>query len=722
MLNTQSIRPYTFKTHQVMHKPAMCLLAMSIIFANNAHSETTVEPSFDKDSGITEQSEVWGTEISASSLNLQSDTIAIRQADHVSDLLRTIPGVDVGGAHSLNQRITIRSMDDKDIEISIDGARQNTYMYHHMGNLQIHSDILKSVDVEIGTNSVVNGGLGGSVRFETKQAKELLRDDKQFGLRLQGSYANNASESFALTGFGKISDTIDVLAYYNYVDRDDYNVGGGEIEDADGNEVAGTDGKVKGISGELEDALLKFGWDITETQRLSVSYESYSDEGDYSYRPDMGLATDIAIGNKLGLPLTYDTEFSRDTSTLNYQAEISDHTSVKASLYQTNSQLWRDESALHAASAEDPSTIDGEATNEGINIIASSEWGSAIQHTLTYGIDLVKYSTEYSAEGASTGDESAGEEATSRVGFVQDRIDVGFGLAFIPGIRYNDYYIDSNLVDENFSETTAALALEYQPISNTVIKLSSTQLFKGPELSEVFTGAGLGDTANPAIKAETGTNTELAIAFEDDILGAKRFATGITVFQTDIDDFIYDYATPPADIGGYYWKDNIGDMSIQGFEAYVGYDIGQLRMLLTYARAESELSAYNVYADLDGFGMDRQQGDTVSFNLDYLIESTHINLHWDVLMVDDVDTGDFLDSASTDNSKEGYLLNNISASWDPRQVEGLSLIFGIDNVFDEFYASQSSRTGVSSHPFFGDLYLMDYEPGRNVKFTVAYQF
>ena len=28
------------------------------------------------------------------------------QADHISDLLRDLPGVDVGGAHSLNQRIT----------------------------------------------------------------------------------------------------------------------------------------------------------------------------------------------------------------------------------------------------------------------------------------------------------------------------------------------------------------------------------------------------------------------------------------------------------------------------------------------------------------------------------------------------------------------------------------------------------------------------------------
>ena len=87
--------------------------------------------------------------------------IAIRQADHISDLLRTVPGVDVGGSHSLNQRVTIRSLGDRNLRVSIDGANQNNYMYHHMGNLQIHADILQSVNIDVGTNSVVDGGLGG---------------------------------------------------------------------------------------------------------------------------------------------------------------------------------------------------------------------------------------------------------------------------------------------------------------------------------------------------------------------------------------------------------------------------------------------------------------------------------------------------------------------------------------------------------------------------------
>src|SRR5690606_10087451 len=136
-----------------------------------------------------------------------------------------IPGVDVGGAHSMNQRITIRSMDDKDLRITIDGANQNTYMYHHMGNLQIHADILSSAEIELGNNSVINGGLGGTVRFETKNASDLLRSGQRIGARLQAGYATNDFRTYSATGYGNLSETLDLLGYVNRVERNDFEVG-----------------------------------------------------------------------------------------------------------------------------------------------------------------------------------------------------------------------------------------------------------------------------------------------------------------------------------------------------------------------------------------------------------------------------------------------------------------------------------------------------------------
>lgn len=665
--------------------------------------------------------EVWGTEIRSSSVKIENETIAIKQADHVSDLLRTLPGVDVGGAHSLNQRITIRSMDDKDLRIRIDGANQNTYMYHHMGNLQIHADILQSVDVNVGTNSVIDGGLGGSVYFETKSASQLLEPGETVGGRVQATYGDNSGTNLALTGFAQMTEAVDVLAYFNAIDRENFEVGGGTIKDYSDNRIPGTDGTVRGLEGELTDALLKFGYDIDDNQRLEIGYEAYDDEGNYSYRPDMGLATDLAIAKSLNTPLLWPTEFTRDTLTLNYDRGFGEESYMKTAVFRNDSTLQRDETgyALSPSFASSAGIIEGEAINTGFNMLAETQMG---MHTITYGGEYIRYDTRYRASYLSGTVDQSEEEASNRALYVQGDFQLGDRFSIIPGVRYNNYDIDSVVIDDSYSKTTGALAAEYDLTPDLKMRASSTELFKGPEIGEVFLGAGLYDVANPGIEEETGTNNELSLAFEKASLGADRFAAGVTWFRTDIDNHIYDYAPAPSATGANYWKDNVGNMSIDGYEAYLAWDKGNLRTLLTFSEADSELDAFDAYSSLNGARLDRVQGDTISFNLDYDLPAKDLTFHWDMLVVDDVPARLDLDGATADNSKDGFTVHNVAVRWTPRKHEGLELTFGIDNLFDEYYASQSSRTGLSLHPRFGELFLLDYEPGRNLKFTVSYRF
>lgn len=656
---------------------------------------------------------VWGTQVKASSLSMDAETMEIKQPDHISDLLRIIPGVDVGGAHSLNQRITIRSMDDKDLRISIDGASQNTYMYHHMGNLQIHADILESAEIDVGNNSVVNGGLGGAVRFKTKNARSLLNEGSQFGGRLQASYADNAGDSSSLTGYGQLTDSFDALVYFNKVNRENYEVGGGKILGSNGTQVPGTDGTVRGLEGEVEDALIKLGWDVAEGHRIKFGYETYTDEGNYSYRPDMGLATDLAIANSLKVPLTYPTEFSRDTATLSYEGKLTANTRVDAAFYRNESTFWRDERGLVSWSPAAATINQGDANNTGINLLFNTELEGSVGHDFTYGWEHIQHDTDYIVNSASL----AGEDAKTNALFVQDKITTDTGFSFIPGLRYETVDVDSAIVSDTFSEFTSALAIEYQASDNLLFRASTTELFRAPELNEVFIGAGLGKQANADLQAETGSNQQLSFAFQDDIFGADNLSLGATYFYTTIENHIYDYAEPsPRN----YITDNIGDMNIKGFEAYVGYDINGLKTLLTYSDAESDLDAAPEYAVFDGARIDRQQGDTLSLSLDYTFIGTDLSLHWDTLYVDDVPSGKDLDGATLENSKDGFVVSNISAHWE--SASGLGITAGVDNIFDEFYASQSSRTGTSFHPRFGQLYLMDYEPGRDAKITLSYKF
>lgn len=666
-----------------------------------------------KSIGDIETIAVWGTQVKASSLSMDAETMEIKQPDHISDLLRIIPGVDVGGAHSLNQRITIRSMDDKDLRISIDGANQNTYMYHHMGNLQIHADILESADIDVGNNSVVNGGLGGAVRFKTKDARTLLEDGSQFGGRVQVGYADNAGDSAAITGYGQVTDSLDALVYFNKVNRDNYEVGGGKILGANGQPLAGTDGTVRGLEGEVEDTLVKLGWDIADGHRIKLGYESYADTGDYSYRPDMGLATTIAIANSLKVPLTYPTEFTRDTTTLNYTGTLSASTTVEASLFQNESSFWRDERGLVTWSPVSATINQGDADNTGLNVFFNTLIEDVVSHDFTYGLDHIQHDTAYIVDGV----EKASEDSADTAFFVEDKITTKTGFNFIPGLRYESSDVNSSIVDDKFSDISGALAAEYEATENLLFRISATELFRAPELNEVFVGAGLGQTPNPEIKAETGVNQQISAAFEDAVLGADNFSFGLTYFETTVDDYIYDYAeTAPRT----YLVDNVGDMVIDGIEAYVGYDIGNFKALLSYSDSESELDAVAQYQALDGARIDREQGDTLSLSLDYLFTGINVSLHWDTLWVDDLKASKHLDANSLTHEKPGYAVSNFSAHWE--SSFGLGVTAGVDNIFDEFYASQSSRNGTSFHPRFGTLYLMDYEPGRNAKITLSYKF
>ncbi len=689
----------------------ICCLSLSPFLL--AQSDTTSSDTDDRPA-VQETLKVWATEVRLDAFKRDDQVVAMKQPDHISDLLRTVPGVDVGGAHSLNQRITMRSLGDRDLTVTIDGARQNSYMYHHMGNLQIHADILKSVALDLGAGSVVQGGLGGSVRMETKDAADLLRDGQTFGARLQSNYADNSAAAATVAAFGRVPSGFDFLAYYNFIDRDDFRVGGDRIRDAAGQEIPQTDGHVRGLAGELGDGLVKLGWDAAGTQRLELSFERYRDEGDYSYRPDMGLATDLAIAGGTGVPLLYPTEFERDTATLNHQATWRDHTRVESVLYFNESNLSRDESGI-AAVYGGASDVRGRARNSGLRVTARTALEGAVAQQLTYGADVNRYKTRYETDA----DEFSSEKLQETALFIENRFTLAHGVTLTPGLRYERVAVSGTLVDKNYDAVSGALALVHEVNDAFSWRLHGRQLFKAPEIGEVFVGAGLYATPNPDIEAERGLNAELGLSYQTEIVGYGHFSTNLTLFRTEINHFIDDYAPHPTLRG---WQDNIGDMRINGGEATLAFQARRWDITLAFDKADSDLAADPGYAERDGSRLDRTQGETTALEFGFQLPRAGVKLHWDSLLVGDVAAGRVLDGATRDNGKQSYIVHNVSARWTPASLPGLAATFGIDNLFDRFYASHSSRTGVSFHPRFGELYLLDYEPGRNVKATLSYTF
>ena len=442
--------------HLTIKRSTLCL-AIGAAIASPAFADDTTS-NF-------EEVVVWGTKVSSNSESMVSEDMSLKQADHMSDLLRDIPGVDVGGTHSVNQRITIRGLSETDLDIRLDGASQHANMFHHIGNLTLNPDILKSADIQVGNNSVTQNGLGGAVYFETKDAKDLLRYDETFGARVYGGYATNDSQQGSLTVYGTPTDAIDLMVYGNFVTRDDF-------EDGDGNKTFGASGDVYNILG-------KIGYEPSDLHRFELAYDLYRDSGDYSPRPDMSGGANEGLSSDKLIPTDYD----RDTVTLSYEMRGDTH-QADVTLYNTMTEIIRDESVMAPAWPGNRQSKN-KAKNQNLGLTAKIQSDFSIasfDNTATYGFDYMdKTSSSYYGSR-----KFMDESAISTALFAEDQFYFTDNFSVTACLRFDDYKRKAETGNDNFDDVTWALATEWGVTQDWTLFASARSLFKGPELLESF--------------------------------------------------------------------------------------------------------------------------------------------------------------------------------------------------------------------------------------------
>lgn len=640
-------------SHRFIRKPLV--IAMGTLFSTlplHLSAEETVEP---------EKVQVWGTQINSTS-SLFDEDIELKQADHLSDLLRDEAGIDIGGSHSMVQGINIRGVDELDLNISIDGATQNNNMFHHSGNLLINADILKEVDVNIGTNSVLTGGLSGGVAFETKDAQDLLYGDEKFGARIYGSYGSNNYYNTSTTLYSQLSKSIDTLMYFTYTDKQN-------PDDGDGNELTGNEGEVK-------NGLIKLGWDINNTNRLELSYDKYNDAGDYYIKTNFGSGYNESSD-------TQDIEYERTTITLNYELDLDDTIDLTATIYENEIDY-------------DPGTTEGNSTHTGYKVLAESNLALAnIENAIRYGFEGYEQVSKRIESGTTTEKESADSFAI----YLEDEVALTNNLFITPGIRYNHYKVDMNSsvdnLDKTFTNTSFALAAKYLMTNQWTLNASATELFEGPSLRETYTAYST--TFDDDLKAVTGLNTEVGIAFADNnIIGLDHFSVAVNLFETNIDDYIDAWSVGKS--GDY---SNDGDYEIKGFESSLSLTKAAVGARLTYSHSDSDNKE-------TGDALRYEVGDSLSLNLDYQFDSLDLLLSLTSQITFDLDA-----ETEDDADKEGYNVHGVSARWIPQNTDSLTVTAGIENMFNEQYYSHAS---------FSTDTINDYEPGRNIKLSIAYIF
>ncbi len=133
----------------------------------------------------------------------------------IADVFRQQAGVQVGSSLPMSQKVYVNGIEETNLAISIDGARQNNKVFHHNATTLIDPSILSAVDVDSGIApaDAGPGALAGSIRYETKKVSDLLEDGRSFGGLVISTYDFNSQTTISgISGYGR-KDELDFLGY-----------------------------------------------------------------------------------------------------------------------------------------------------------------------------------------------------------------------------------------------------------------------------------------------------------------------------------------------------------------------------------------------------------------------------------------------------------------------------------------------------------------------------
>ncbi|RBQ31702.1 hypothetical protein CRU92_05670 [Arcobacter sp. FW59] len=598
------------------------------------------------------------------------------QPKNISELLKQDASIDIAGGSPNAKRLYIRGISEALTNITIDGAKQSKDLHQHRGGLSsIDTDILKSVSVNAGVSFADqgSGNLGGSIRFETVDAQDLLEDGKNYGAFIKttlGSIDDSYKNSLAL--YGKLDNNIGLLIYGNKSDSENFKTGSGK--------------EVLGSAEEVKNYLVKLSMIDLANHSLRVSHEQNTQEGLYKFGStgsDMGYLIDEneAVPQKV----------KRKTSVLNYGFNPNDLVDLGLKLYKNDQDLQR----------LDTSTKYSNET-KGADLRNTFSFGNdTLKNELTVGVDYEENKGESQGFNRKVKDENRGL-------FVQNRmIFNSFNLSF--GARYDDY--EQTIANKKFSgdKVSPNINAEYFITDNISVfagwgeTVSSSNTVPIGWLTDnkvpTFNGSVNGDLkAQESEKYEVGTKLD----FNDILANEDNLHFKLSFFETNIKN-------PISRVGGGMSPlviNNFPDIESKGIEAKVGYQINNFNSSISYAHAKVKQDG----TEIDGAVRRTagSYGDRIIANFDYDVSK---NLGFGYQILGQLKN----DNPSNDNvnNKAGYVIHNLNASFTPQEFKNLTFSLAVNNLFDKDYASHTSM--VANGEAVG-------ESGRDVRVSLKYKF
>lgn len=689
------------------HKHTLTVLAFSVLSALSANA-VAAETETQLDS----------IQVSASLSNskkaVDAEKISVRQAGLLRDVLRDVPGVNVGGTNGFNQTIFMRGAQESGVNIQVDGARQLGDTFHHNGNLLLDPDLIKRVDVSVGGNSVSDGAgsLGGAIKFKTVDASDLLTRGKNFGAKVKTGYNSNTKGwSNSLYVYGRLDNQLDLLAYYNHKD---YDIG----------ETGGSNKQPVGGDGKDDNYLFKASWRINDSHKFTASAEQVKFAGLYPYKAEFVVLPTAAAKYADYIP----QEYIRRTQRLAYEYNPeTDWVDLSLNLYHTANDLDRTKPHPNLpdhlmSRGKDNGRLNGWGWGTG-----GETWGfsadnvslfdtGSLNHTLRTGYEWYK-TTNY-AKNVKYSDRTVeyfpGEKGVLNSIYVEDAIQWG-GFTATPGVRYDNYkatYMGGR--KQTMSEFSKALGLRYDFASGFSVFGNYTELFRAPDTVESIRLRGSGYEQREDLQPETGDNKEIGVSFNRNGLFTHHDSLSIVAkyFQTDYENMIVQAAVPG--VAKLNNRQNAGKAKVTGAEISARYRINNLYAGIGFSSSRSKLSSTKHLtskgSQLYGDALGRDAGNKYTLSLGYDIKAIDTSLNWNSIFFSKYDKNGV--------HKPGYGVNDFSVSYKPSKgkLKGMEATLGVYNIFDKKYVSHTARCEI------GRATCADIEPGRTIKLGLSYRF
>lgn len=665
----------------------------------------------------TEIQELEKTEVTAkktTDISISATELKQTQINDIKGIFKEIAAVNVSNSVRYSQKTYIRGVEEHAANVTIDGARQDGQMFHHGGNQMVDTSMLKSVSVELGAMSVLSGyGANvGAIAYETMDPRDLLAPEQAFGF-LTSAAMDTATEFWQVnfSGYGRLTEKLSALGSINWNES-------GDIETPNSDPIVNK-------HSELTSGLIKLVYDFSDAEQLDFSAQRYDDNGHRAYSGEKPGVTSIeeATGYAGGIYNGY----VRDTYTLAYHNNSDNpllDLSVNAYFNEKSMEVGESSGDNWYRDSEGKWHKDGTATEPATDYIYKTV-GLNVRNTFilndiawTAGIETFKSEQSVEASGVKvatltdgtvTNEDvsiSNGPESSLISTYVQAEFILG-DLTIVPGVRYDSYEL-SGTYDSSFSQLSPKLAVNWQANEDLVLKAGYGRIFKGPGLPETTSiQAGMKESDNA--KAETGNHIEFNVIQDlQNTLNVDSASMYVNLYHYTIDNSYHPTKNNSL-------TRNIYDLTMNGAEAGFNVSHQDLSVYINYSYNDGE----NAYSD---YTTDNLYSGThvVKVGLDYQL-TDEVLVGWDSnfskgvsLTTSSIDEGSL---ANENVEKAGYGVSNAWLNYQVAQVEGLSVQFAVENIFDKAYQNHNSF-GL----YWGNAHYNDNEVGRNFKLAASYQF